>query len=215
MIRAAAFVGIPLAATAWFTGLMDFKYKHVVSAGPDVVAERLDNLDFADAPGSGGNAALVSTRIRHERTADGLVWTVTSRDQVAMRFYADLKPVDNGTKTEVTTRAERGDAPDDIVVPMFREKGIALGLFTSVVEGRLAETVISQRSREWCRDFATRMFEAANSEAMAKVPAPRDGSLGQAFAQTSKDVLKLSAMRQELQNQGCAKYMNENGGFPT
>ena len=206
MIRATLFLAAPLAAAAYFSGIFGSHYSHVVSAPPDVVASRLGDLDFRIAPGMADSPSFSRSLISHERTATGIVWTVRSGENVAMRFYADLAPAEQG-KTKVTTRAERGDAPDDAVAPVFREPGIALGMFSMAVEGRLAETAVPQRSESECRDMVQRMFEAGTEEAIAH-PRAEPTTLTGAIGRTAGDGMRLAAMQQELERQGCAKFMN-------
>jgi len=205
MIRATFFLGLPLAAAAYFSGIFGFHYSHVVSAPPEVVASRLGDLDFGVAPGISDSPSFARSLISHERTTNGIVWTVRSGQEVAMRFYADLTPVEQG-KTKVTTRVERGDAPDDHVAQVFREPGIALGLFSTAVEGRLAETAVAQRSEGECRDMVQRMFDQGTDA--IEHPRPEPTTLTGAIGRTSKDAMRLAAMQQELERQGCAKFMN-------
>lgn len=206
MIRATFFLAAPLAAAAYFSGVFGSHYSHVVSAPPEVVAARLGDLDFRIAPQISDSPSFAPSLISHERTATGIVWTVRSGQNVAMRFYADLIPVDQG-KTKVTTRAERGDAPDDSVAQVFREPGIALGLFSTAVEGRLAETAVPQRSESECRDMVQRMFEAGTTDAIEH-PRSEPTTLAGAIGRTTADGMRLAAMQQELERQGCAKFMN-------
>ena len=179
-------------------------YARVVGASPEQVREALTDLDIREAPGepatdptrSGG----VSPVFLLSQEGDDMVWTVMSRDDVAVRLIAHLKPLDGGTRTKVTASVERGNAPDDFVAPAFRSTDVTMGLFGMVLESELDELVAPPAADpETCQriveDFAASNFADADMQT-------RD-SLSDAFGDTAKTAMKLGALESKLKAAGC------------
>jgi len=198
-----------LLAGAYFAGLFGSSgFERVVDRPAAQVARALDDLDISDQPGSPGTDAAASggikPMIRHDRTPTGVVFTVMSGEKVATRMFADLTPVDDGKRTKVTARVERGDAPDDLVSPAFRSKGITLGLFSMALEDELNDlTRPVAASAERCREMVEEWrLEGLRRMEESGVPA-RPDNLQAAFGETARNVMKLNAMEQKLRAAGC------------
>src|SRR5689334_8219180 len=116
-----AFVGIGamVAIGAYLNGAFSGSYARVVGAPPEEVRTALEDLDIREAPGEPATDPMrsggVAPTFLLSQQGDDMVWTVMSRDDVAVRLIAHLEPIDGGKRTKVTASVERGDAPDDFV----------------------------------------------------------------------------------------------------
>ena len=214
MIRSGIILTCAVVAGGWYAGgFIGNGYSRVVDRPQAQVAAALEDLDITAQPGNPGTDPSHSggalPDIRLEKAQDHMTWWVMSGNKVAVKMTALLTPIDNGTRTKVTTRVERGDAPDDVVSPAFRSTGITSGLFSMAVEGELNKLVAPPRaSAEFCRDLMAK-FVAANEANRAVEGEPRN--LGQAIGAGAKTVLRLNAMEAELRRQGCPT--EPAGGF--
>lgn len=194
--------GVSFAGAYSLGGFMP-SYSRLVERSPAVVAQALEDLDFAQQPGAPtsdpGRSGGVRGLIRHDRTADGVVWTVMSGDRVAARLYANLSPVEKTGHTRVTTRFERGDAPDDVVTPVFRSKGTGLALFSLAVDAELDELTLPSGDPAKCAQILDRWADRSPSADMMR----QDG-LKDAMADTASAIAQIGAMEMELRNNGCA-----------
>lgn len=187
---------------AYVSGVFDYHYMRVVDRPPAAVGRALSDLDIRQAPGapatdpsrSGG----VASAFDHELTKAGMVYTVRSGAQIAVRMFADLEPVDGGKRTKVTTRIERGDAPDDFVAPAFRSKGITTGLFNTVVDAELDNLTRIKADPQRCQELVDKFQRTEPS-----LDAQRPDNLKNAFANTARAVMLISNMQQELRRSGC------------
>jgi hypothetical protein len=199
-----------LLAGAYFAGVFDAGggIQRVVDRPVAQVARALDDLDISDQPGSPGTDATASggvkPMIRHDRTSTGIVYTVMSGDKVATRMFADLTPVDDGKRTKVTARVERGDAPDDLVSPAFRSTGITVGLFSMALEDELNDlTRPVAASAERCQEMVEEWRLRGARETMDNGVPARPENLQAAFGETARNIVKLNAMEQKLRAAGC------------
>ncbi|RZT46389.1 hypothetical protein EV283_3335 [Sphingomonas sp. BK036] len=186
---------------AYFAGVFDHRYVRVVDRPPSAVAAALLDVDIRRAPGapttdpsrSGG----VNPTFSHDKTDTGIVYTVHSGAQTAIRMFADIEPIDGGKRSRVTTHVQRGDAPDDFVAPAFRSTSLANGLFDMVVEAELDELTRIVGNPEKCREMIEQFQMSGPSDAK------RPDNLGAAMGDTARAVMQLSAMQQEMRRAGC------------
>ena len=194
---------VPIAAGGWYmVGGSAGGMSREVNRSPEVVAAAISDLDIRRQPGTPGTDASRSGGVlpvfRHERTADGVVFTVYSRDQVATRMIAHLEPLDGGRRTRVWAEVERGDAPDELVSPAFRSTGITLGLFNSALGDELDNLVSPPRHSEVeCRDIEREVLEAN---------APQDQN-------PLHTIAAVRAAEAELRSRGCDTSAHADRGF--
>lgn len=200
MIKIAA-LGAAVMGGAYFAGVFDYRYVRIVDRPPAAVTAALLDVDIRRAPGapatdpsrSGG----VDPSFSHEKTKTGIVYTVRSGVQTAIRMFADVEPIDGGKRSKVTTHVERGDAPDDFVAPAFRSTGVANGLFNMVVEAELDELTRIVGDPEKCREMVEQF----------RMPGPvdpkRPDTLSGAVGETARAVMQISTMQQEMRRAGC------------
>jgi hypothetical protein len=170
------------------------------------------DLDIREAPGepatdpsrSGG----VEPTFLLSQEGDDMVWTVMSRNDVAVRLIAHLEPVDGGKQTKVTASVERGNAPDDFVAPAFRDRSVTLGLFNAVLNSELDELVAPPLADEATCQKIMDDFAAGNA---ADGDLQRHDNLSDAFGDTAKLSMKLSALEGKLKAAGCP--MKDGGPF--
>jgi hypothetical protein len=196
---------------AYFAGAFSGSYSRVVGASPAEVRSALLDLDIREAPGEPASDPLRSGGVAPifllTQQGDDMVWTVMSRNDVAVRLIAHLEPVDGGKRTKVTASVERGNAPDDFVAPAFRSAGITLGLFGIVLDSELDELVAPPAAdpatcQQIMDDFAASNFADADLQT-------RD-SLSDAFGDTAKTAMKLGQLESRLKSAGCPT--NSAGG---
>ena len=190
---------------AWFAGVLgDSAYSRVVDRPPAQVMSALEDLDITAQPGSPGTDPARSGGIQPifvtERGENSISFFVMSGNQVATRMTAFLEPLDGGTRTRVTAKVERGDAPDDFVSPAFRSTGITLGLFTMAIEGELNELVAPAAADPAVCQALMARFEQEN---MAAGLGNRPDNLKQGIGNTAQVVMRLNAMEAELRRNGC------------
>ena len=184
---------VPIAAGGWYVvGSSASGFSREVDRPPAAVAAAIADLDIRRQPGSPGTDPAASGGVapifRHEQTAEGVVFTVYSRDKVATRMIAHLEPLDGGRRTRVWAEVERGDAPDDLVSPAFRSTGITLGLFNAALGDELDDLVSPpRRSAAECQELERRLLEAS---------APTDRNPLRAIA-------AVRAVAAELRSRGC------------
>ena len=203
-----AVVGIGAYAMGSFSG----SNTRVVAASPDAVRSALMDLDIREAPGepatdpsrSGG----VEPTFLLSQQGDDMVWTVMSRNDVAVRLIAHLEPVDGGKQTKVTASVERGNAPDDFVAPAFRDRKVTLALFDAVLNSELDELVAPPRADDATCQKIMDEFEAGN---MADGDMQRQDNISDAFGDTAKMAMKLGALESKLKAAGCP--VNGGGKF--
>jgi hypothetical protein len=179
-------------------------YERVVDRPPAAVAAGIADLDIRDAPGSPGTDPGASggtlPTFTVERGDDRVSYLVHAGGEVAVRMTAWLEPLDGGRRTRVTTSVERGPAPDDLVSPAFRSKGITLGLFAAMLEEELDDLVFAIGPWGPHCDAVMARFEARN---MANVAMHQPSGLTDAIAGTAKAAMSISAMDKELKIAGC------------
>lgn len=191
--------GAILSGGAYLGGAFDpGGYARVVGASPVEVRAALQDLDIREAPGEPGTDPSRSGGVAplFELTEQGndMVWTVRSGNDVAVRLIAHLEPVDGGTRTRVTTKVERGNAPDDLVAPAFRSIGITKGLFSMVLDDELDDlTRPPSPGDEACRELSLKLLEAS-----APPPGEQVG-----FAGVARTALTLGAVEGKLKAAGC------------
>lgn len=211
-VRSFLGIGAAVAIGAYVTGSFSGSYSRVVGASPDAVRSALADLDIREAPGEPATDPMrsggVAPTFLLSQQGDDMVWTVMSRDDVAVRLIAHLEPVDGGTRTKVTASVERGNAPDDFVAPAFRSKGVTLGLFGMVLDSELDELVAPPPADEaTCQKI---MDEFAMGNAADPDIQSRD-SMSDAFGDTAKIAMKLGALESRLKAAGCP--VNNSGKF--
>ncbi len=195
-----AFVGLGAVAGIglYLNGAFGSSYQRDVGASPAEIRAALQDLDIREAPGepatdpsrSGGVAPVFEL----SETGNDMIWTVRSGDKVAVRMIAHLTPLD-AARTRVTAEVERGDAPDDLIAPLFRSPGMTRSLFGMVLDQELDELTIPQKlSRDECRELAERLL-MANA-------APLDQQTG--FGGVARTALKLAAVEGKLKEAGCS-----------
>lgn len=204
---------VPVALGGWYFAGGSGGFSRDVDRTPAQVAAAIADLDIRRQPGSPGSDPTASGGVApvftHERTADGVVFTVMSGEHVATRMIAHLEPLDGGRRTRVWAEVERGDAPDAQVSPAFRSTGITLGLFGSALGDELDDLVSPpRRSVAECQEMERRLLEAN---------APADGNAFRAIA-------AVNAVGAELRRQGCdtsahadrpfAQVSNQMGSAP-
>ncbi len=188
-------------------------YSRVVDRPPAQVMAALGDLDVREQPGAPGTDAGRSGGVRPvfrtERGENSISFLVMSGDRVATRMTAILEPLDDGRRTRVTAKVERGDAPDDFVSPAFRSEGMTLGLFSLALEGELDELVAPpRRSRAECIELEEQML-------IANAPAgltDRPDNLRQAVGGTARTIVMLGGIQAELRRLGCPSG-GPDGGF--
>jgi hypothetical protein len=184
---------VPIAVGGWYVvGGPGAALSREVDRPPEAVAAAIADLDISRQPGAPGSdpAAAGSVRpvFRHERTADGIVFTVYSGDLVATRMIAHLEPLDGGRRTRVWAEVERGDAPDAQVSPAFRSTGVTLGLFNAALGDELDDLVSPpRRSAAECQELEQQLLEA-------NAPADRN---------PLRAIAAVRAVQSELRSRGC------------
>lgn len=205
-------IGAVAAIGAYFSGAFGGSYTRVVGASPDEVRSALMDLDIREAPGEPATDPMrsggVAPTFLLSQEGDDMVWTIMSRDDVAVRLIAHLEPVDGGTKTRVTASVERGNAPDDFVAPAFRSAGVTLGLFGMVLDGELDELVAPAKADEATCQKIMDEFEAGN---WADADLQSRDNMSDAFGDTAKIAMKLGALESRLKAAGCP--VNGGGKF--
>ena len=200
VILSAALVG-----GAYASGVFDIRtqrYQRIVDRPANEVAAALDDLDIRHAPGSPASdpsrSGGVKPTFTRGATSTGMVFTIHSGEQVAVRLFADLEAVDGGKRTKVTTRVERGDAPDDFVAPAFRSTAITTGLFNVVVDADLDALTRPKGDPERCRALLEKsMYRMLDADAM------HQDNLKDALGDNARMMMEVSAMQQELNRAGC------------
>ena len=206
-----AFVALAALVGAALYYAHDSAYARTVDASPDRVAEALADLDMTGAPGAPGTDPMRSGGVPSDfavgREGNDMVWTVMNGGQVAVRLIAHLTPAEGG-KTRVTLDTQRGDAPDDHVAPAFRSRGVTMGLFAMMVEGKL-DTLTMPKPHEWdagCQEIIDR-FSTGSTD----WDGPQPHSLTQAVGHTAATAMRLSQIDKELKLAGCPT--NDDGRF--
>jgi hypothetical protein len=206
-------LGLALVGGAYFAGAFDHRYVRTVDRPPSEVRAALDQLDISGQPGAPGTdparSGGIASLITHETSANGVTWTVHSGDKVATQMIADLVPVDEGHKTQVTAHVVRGDAPDDFVAPAFRSTGITLGLFTMALEDRLNTLTLPAGDPARCQQ----MLEDLAARDPWNNASHRNSTSG-AMGDTAKTVIQLNAIEAELRRNGCSTDGNAEGFRP-
>jgi hypothetical protein len=178
-------------------------YSRVVERPIDQVREALADLDISAQPGAPGTDASRSGGIlpvfRLETAEKTMTWYVMSGDKVAITMTAILEPINDGKATRVTTKVERGDAPDDFVSPAFRSVGLTLGLFSTAVEDELNDLVMPVGTAENCAALMQR-FEDEN---LSETDRRTQTSGADAAADYAKTMIRLNAMEAEMRRNGC------------
>jgi hypothetical protein len=204
-------IGAAVAIGAYVIGSFGGSYSRVVGASPDEVRSALMDLDIREAPGEPATDPMRSGGVEPtfllSQQGDDMVWTVMSRDDVAVRMIAHLEPIDGGKRTKVTASIERGNAPDDFVAPAFRSKSVALGLFGMVLDSELDELVAPAAADSATCQKIMDQFEAGN---MADADLHSRDNMSDAFGDTAKIAMKLAALESKLKAAGCPV----NGGGP-
>ena len=202
-----AFVALAALVGAAMYFMHDSGYHREVAASPDKVRAALYALDITSAPGAPGTDSLnsggVPSNFAVTRDGDDMVWTVTNGGDVAVRMIAHLEPADGGAHTIVTARYERGDAPDDHVAPAFRSRGVTLGLFAMVLEDKLDS--LTMPAGQWTAECDAIMVRLEQANA-ASGGTQTGGSLGQAFARTSRVSMNLAVADKEMKAAGCPQH---------
>lgn len=190
-------------AGVWVSGALGGGYAREVARPQAEVMHALEDLDITQAPGAPGTDPSRSGGVRPvfrlSRTPGAMIWTVMSGDKVATRLIADFTAVD-ATHTKVTARVERGDAPDDLVSPAFRSRGVTLGLFGMVLEDELNALTKPPENVAGCAQLIQRMEDGEYAPTRS---AAADGSLSSAMDQTAKTVIALNAVEGERRRLGC------------
>ena len=205
-------IGAAGAIGAYLMGAFSGSYSRVVGASPDEVRSALMDLDIREAPGEPATDPTRSGGIEPtfllSQQGDDMVWTVMSRDDVAVRMIAHLQPVDGGRRTKVTASIERGNAPDDFVAPAFRSSSVTLGLFGMVLDSELDELVAPAAADPATCQKIMDEFEAGN---IADADLHSRDNLSDAFGDTAKIAMKLGALESKLKAAGCP--VNNGGPF--
>jgi hypothetical protein len=194
---------VPIAAGGWYmAGGSGRGMSRDVDRPPAAVAAAISDLDIRQQPGTPGTDPAASGGVaavfRHERTADGVVFTVYSRDKVATRMTAHLEPLDGGRRTRVWAEVERGDAPDELVSPAFRSTGITLGLFNAALGDELDDLVSPpRRSVAECQQMEQELL-------LANAPADQN---------PLRAIAAVHAVGEELRARGCDTRAHANEPF--
>lgn len=178
------------------------------------VMAALSDLSITDQPGAPGTdpsrSGGVPSVFRLDRTADSMRWTVMSGDKVAVTMTADFAPAAGGG-THVTAHVERGNAPDDFVVPAFRSTGVTLGLFSMALEGKLNRLTAPTTADQAGCDRLQEQFEAGNLAAGA---GDRAQGLKEAMGATASTIVRLNGYKAERRRLGCADPGNDGAFRP-
>lgn len=194
---------VPIAAGGWFfAGGLGGGFSRDVDRPPAAVAAAIADLDIRQQPGTPGTDPAASGGVapvfRHERTAEGVVFTVYSGDKVATRMIAHLEPLDGGRRTRVWAEVERGDAPDALVSPAFRSSGITLGLFNAALGDELDDLVSPpRRSVAECQELEQQLL-------LANAPADQN---------PLRAIAAVRAVGEELRRRGCDTRAHANEPF--
>jgi len=213
MFKGLGILALLLFAGGYFTGAFGPQsYSRTVARPQAQVMSALEQLDLTAQPGAPGSTAEAAGGIkplfRLAKTADQMTWYVMSGDKVATTMTASFEPIDGGKATRISTRVQRGDAPDDFVSPAFRSKGLTTALFAIAIEGEVNKLVAPPAaSRESC-DKLMDNFRDSNLTAGIDRPA----GLSQGVAAGAKTIMRLNAMEAEMRRNGCDT--NNNGAFP-
>jgi hypothetical protein len=187
-------------------------YSRTVSRSPAEVMAALETMDITAQPGAPGSTAAAAGGIkplfRLAKANDRLTWYVMSGDKVATTMTASLEPIDGGKGTTIRTAVERGNAPDDLVSPAFRSKGLTMALFGMAIEGRMNKLAAPPAAApEDCQKLIDHM---ADDNRMA-LGGSRPANLTQSVAGGAQTIMRLNAMEQELRRNGCDT--NDDGSF--
>lgn len=203
MIGKLGFAAAVAMGGVWMSGALGHGYARTVDRPQAEVMHALEDLDITRAPGAPGTdparAGGVKPVFQLSRTPTEMIWTVMSGDKVATRMIADVVAVD-ATHTKVTARVERGDAPDDLVSPAFRSKGITMGLFGMVLEDELNELTAPPENVAGCAELMERF---QNGEFAPPINRASEHSLAGAMGQTARTVMTLQAIEGERRRLGC------------
>lgn len=198
----------------YVTGAFGGGYERVVERPPAEVMAAVGDLDLTQQPGSPGtdpsrSGGVLPTFVL-ERGTDTMTWKVMSGTLVATTMTAKFEPLDGGARTRVTTSVTRGDAPDDLVSPAFRSKGVTHGLFIAALDGELNElTLPAGGSPEKCRALVEPM-ENDGIEAAAA----RDGQPSQrGFGEGARTIMQVNAQYMKLRAAGCEPNNGGGGDF--
>lgn len=187
-------------------------YSRTVSRPPAEVMAALERLDITAQPGAPGSTAAaaggVKPLFRLAKGPDRMTWYVMSGDKVATAMTASFDPVDGGRGTRIRTAVERGDAPDDVVSPAFRSKGLTMALFGMAIEGQVNKLVAPPAaSAETCQ----KLIDAMTDDNRLALGNGQPGNLTQGFANGAHTLMRLNAMEAELRRNGCDT--NNDGSF--
>ena len=179
-------------------------YTRAVGASPDAVRSALMDLDIREAPGEPATDPMrsggVAPTFLLSEQGDDMIWTVMSRNDVAVRLIAHLEPVDGGKRTRVTASVERGNAPDDFVAPAFRDRRVTLALFQMVLDSELDEAVAPPLADEATCQKIMDDFAAGNA---LDADMQRQDNMSDAFGDTAKMAMKLGTLEARLKAAGC------------
>lgn len=187
-------------------------YSRVVDKSPTEVAAALQDLDIRKAPGAPGTDATASggqlPTFSVANASDRVELVVSADNQIATRMIAHLEPLDGGKKTKVWAEVVRGPAPDDHVSPAFRSTGVTMGLFSAMLEDELDKLVSpplvwSATCDQIMARFQDRPFNPDRGD-------PRN--LNEAFANTARTSMDLSALDQELKAARCPQNHGGESG---
>ncbi|HEY0412996.1 MAG TPA: hypothetical protein VGD66_07635 [Allosphingosinicella sp.] len=202
-----------MAGLLYFGGAFGGGFSRDVDRPPAAVLAALEALDITRQPGSPGTdpsrSGGVAAVFQLARGPDRITWTVMSGDKVATRMTAIVSPLDGGRRSRVTAAVERGDAPDDLVSPAFRSKGITLALFGAAIDDDLNALTAPPPGDPAKCDALKAKFEADNEAAGF---AERPSGLGQAIGRTAQIAARLRAMEAELRRNGCDTSPAGGGG---
>jgi hypothetical protein len=184
---------VPVAVGGWYVvGGSASGFARDVDRPPEAVAAAIADLDIRRQPGAPGTDPTASGGVapvfRHERTAEGMVFTVYSGDQVATRMIAHLEPLDGGRRTHVWAEVARGDAPDAQISPAFRSTGVTLGLFSAALGDELDNLTAPPRlGAAECQELERQLLEG-------NAPADRN---------PLRAIVAVRATESELRSHGC------------
>lgn len=153
-----------------------------------------------DAAGAAVAAGYLAQRgYRFGKEQEDQMLDYMSAGKLAVRLTATFAPLDDGRRTRVTAMVERGDAPDDFVSPAFRSKGLAMALFSGVLESELNELTAPPSNPAACAELHARWRWALGSTDQM-----HQDNLTDAVGDTITTVMKLSAYDAEMRRNGCS-----------
>jgi hypothetical protein len=208
---AAMLLGGAFMAGAWNGG----SYSRTVDRPPSQVIAALEDMDIRRQPGSPGTdparSGGVAPQFRVSHAPGWIRWDVMSGAQVATVMWAELTPIDDGKRTRVVAHVERGDAPDDIVSPAFRDTRITMSLFGMALEDELNDLTRPAGDPAACatimEDFAMSGIPG-DGEAVPQ----RAGNLRAAMGERSRAAMKIASLEQDMRRAGCDT--SGRGPFP-